>query len=135
MLRVPPLVVTAMSSVPGAAARCADSMMAPVTVGELFGLMTMIFTDRFLPDACSGSSHNPIQTVATVRSTGAAGDGPVASGALSAHRFSSWADQSVVGDSLPGDSGIATQLPVWWHYSEVREPVPQGVRTCYTDCW
>jgi hypothetical protein len=44
MLRVPPLVVTAMSSVPGAAARCADSMIAPVTVGELFGLMTMMFT-------------------------------------------------------------------------------------------
>src|SRR5262245_14559724 len=46
MLRVPPLVVTATSSVPGAAARCADSMMAPVTVGELFGLITMIFTVR-----------------------------------------------------------------------------------------
>jgi len=37
----------------------------------------MIFTDRFLPDASSGSSHNPIQTVAAVRSTGATGYGPV----------------------------------------------------------
>src|SRR5712692_704411 len=44
MLRVPPLVVTATSSVPGDAPRCADSMMAPVTVSELFGLITMILT-------------------------------------------------------------------------------------------
>src|SRR3989441_8166544 len=44
MLRVPPLVVTATSAVPGDAPRCADSMMAPVTVSELFGLITMIFT-------------------------------------------------------------------------------------------
>ena len=49
MLRVPPLVVTAISSVPGAAARRADCMMAVVTVGELFGLMTMIFTGSAPP--------------------------------------------------------------------------------------
>jgi hypothetical protein len=32
--------------------------------------------------------------------------------------FSSWAEQSVACDPLRGDSGIATQLSVWWHYSK-----------------
>jgi hypothetical protein len=44
MLRVPPFVVTGTSSVPGDAARCADCMIAPVTVSELFGLTTSSFT-------------------------------------------------------------------------------------------
>src|SRR5215472_7137616 len=43
MFRVPPLVVMATSSVPAAAPRRADSMMAPVTVSELFGLTTISF--------------------------------------------------------------------------------------------
>jgi len=37
-------VVTATSSVPADAARVAESMMAPVTVSELFGLITMSLT-------------------------------------------------------------------------------------------
>ena len=36
----------------------------------------------------------------------------------SAGDFSSWAEQSVVCDPLRGDSGIATPLSVWWHYSK-----------------
>src|SRR5262249_39058702 len=47
MLRVPPLVVTPISSVPGPAARRADSMTVPVS--ELFGLPTRIFTPVVLP--------------------------------------------------------------------------------------
>src|SRR5438105_10889374 len=43
MFRVPPLVVMPISSVPGEAPRLADSMMAPVTVSELFGLTTSSF--------------------------------------------------------------------------------------------
>jgi hypothetical protein len=52
-LRVPPFVVTAMSSVPGDAARRAESMIDPVTVSELFGLITISFTSVSLPSkAC-----------------------------------------------------------------------------------
>src|SRR6266536_1755872 len=63
MFRVPPFVVTGTSSVPGAAARRADSMIAPVTVSELFGLTTMIFTahapsDGF-PALWAGSRRRP----------------------------------------------------------------------------
>src|SRR5437870_3065473 len=43
MFRVPPLVVTPTSSVPGEAPRRADSMMAPVTVSELLGLTIISF--------------------------------------------------------------------------------------------
>src|SRR5256885_12188444 len=59
MLRVPPFVVTATSSVPAAAARRADSMMAPVTVSELFGLITMIFTAPIVPLPPSNLSWQP----------------------------------------------------------------------------
>src|SRR5262249_4205273 len=44
MLRLPPFVVMPTSAVPAGATRLADSMMAPVTVSELFGLITMSFT-------------------------------------------------------------------------------------------
>src|SRR5215472_5398603 len=55
MLRVPPLVVTATRSVPGDAARRAESMMAPVTVSELFGLITMSFTASIVAQ-CPGTT-------------------------------------------------------------------------------
>jgi hypothetical protein len=32
--------------------------------------------------------------------------------------FSSWAGQSVVCDALRGESGIATKLEDWWHYTK-----------------
>src|SRR5262250_242819 len=119
MLRVPPLVVTAMSSVPGAAARCADSMMAPVTVGELFGLMTMIFTDRFLPVpmSASGSSHNLPRMAAIVRSAGACrvaksrkqGEKPMAT--------------VIVRDT---GSGFAQDIVVGRHHLKADEPADAG---------
>src|SRR5881628_2479366 len=54
MLRVPPLVVMPISSVPAAAARRADSMIWAVTASELFGLTTRSFIVRdYSKSACS----------------------------------------------------------------------------------
>src|SRR5262245_47326894 len=82
MLRVPPLVVTATSSVPADAARRAESMMAPVTVSELFGLITISFTVPIVAqfdgicvlgclDRRLSASHGPAQPrVASNRAAG-----------------------------------------------------------------
>src|SRR2546426_7902595 len=51
MFRVPPLVVTGTSSVPGEAPRRADSMIAPVTVSELWGLTIISFMATSLSGA------------------------------------------------------------------------------------
>ena len=78
MFRVPPLVVTATSSVAGDAARRADCMIAPVTVSELLGLMTRIFTRPIvgpIPDPAKGRGtldgvcRNGIQLRARARVT------------------------------------------------------------------
>src|SRR5713101_232813 len=79
MFRVPPLVVTATSSVPAAAARRADSMMAPVTVSALFGLITMIFTAPLPPSAHSvHSRRRPIMTVLVLQHVPYEGHGYIA---------------------------------------------------------
>src|ERR671931_7823 len=89
MLRVPPLVVTATSSVPGDAPRRADAMMAAVTVSELLGLTTRSFTGllpvslvpesrRAVNGADNGAMDEPTFPIVEVKPAAAAADAAIA---------------------------------------------------------